>query len=68
MLYVKISDINNQEKYITINQKQICSFAQITKNDTVLTEVRMSNGDIWHVIEPEYNQWFPDSFITDVNY
>lgn len=71
MLYVTILK-NNKEQNITLNQKQICSFHDIeiiqNKQTIKATEVRMSNGDIWIVIQPPFEDWHIDAFITSSEY
>lgn len=60
--------INNEEKIITINQKHICSFFKKTIGNKKVTEVRMSNGDIWDIVDPIFDSWFVDSHITSTDY
>lgn len=70
-LYViKVTVLDNSiEKIITINQKHICSFEEEKEvENRFVTEVRMSNGDVWYVIDPGLEQWIPDAFITDTEY
>jgi hypothetical protein len=59
---------NSEKKQITINQKHVCSFEEIYDSGIRYTEVRMSNGDVWRVIDPPFGDWLPDSFVTDKEY
>ena len=67
MIYAQVIK-NKKTKMVTINQKHICSFEFITLDEKKITELRMSNGDIWHVIDPPCEDWVADSFVTDVEY
>jgi hypothetical protein len=60
---------NNQIKDIGINENQVCSFEEIeilhpTLNIIKATEVRMSNGDQWIVINPPYEEWQIDLCVS----
>jgi len=68
MLSVTVIDNDGKKKEITINQKHLCSFHLKIIDQKEVTEVRMSNGDIWHVIEPPYSHWFPDTHTTSQEY
>ena len=59
---------DGQEEVIVLNQKHVCSFKSLTIDKKEITEIRMSNGDIWHVVDPPYKNWFPDSFTTSEEY
>ena len=59
---------NSTEKQITVNQKHICSFEDAQIGDKIVTEIRMSNGDVWHVTDPPFDFWLRDSWITDTDY
>jgi len=83
MLYLTILK-DNKEQTITINQKQICSFHSIeiihrnpikeisspqhSIQTIKATEVRMSNGDVWCVILPPFEDWHIDAFTTNSDY
>ena len=60
--------VDNKEKRIGVNQKHICSFSEKYIDDKQCTEIRMSNGDVWNVVTPSYDEWFPDQFTTDTDY
>ena len=67
MIPIKVLQ-NNEIKNVALNQRHVCSFSPVQINDKTYTEVRMSNGDIWVVIEPPHNQWLIDQWVTDENY
>jgi len=67
MLSVTIVE-DGKEIEIGVNQKHICSFRPIGPPEKLRTEIRMSNGDIFEIIKPPYNQWQVDVYITDTNY
>jgi len=67
MLPVKILH-DNKEKQIALNLKHITSFSEIIHNQKKMTEIRMSNGDIWIVIDPPYDHWIPDMFSNESGY
>ncbi len=60
--------INNEKKEIIINQKQVCSFSKKTIDGQKITELRMSNGDIWNVLDPIFDSWYVDGHITSTDY
>jgi hypothetical protein len=64
--------IDGKQKQVSINQKHICSFQEIeielNNKITKATELRMSNGDVWIVITPDYTSWIPDAFISGNEY
>jgi len=53
---------------IGVNQKHICSFSKKILEDQNYTELRMSNGDVWIVVDPSWQAWFPDICTTSTEY
>ena len=68
MIIIKI--LENEEKIeITINQKLISSFRPTeVENIGTCTLVRMSNRDEFVVVDPPFEQWQVDGYITDTDY
>lgn len=69
MIYCTVLE-DGKQKQVTINQKQICSFQEIEigLNSKKAIELRMSNGDVWIVLSPDYTSWIPDAFISGNEY
>jgi len=68
MLLIKILE-DNQINEITINQKNISYFRSVdTLSHGQCTFIKMTCGDEFVVIEPPFEQWQVDSYITPTDY
>ena len=68
MLLIKILE-NDQVKTVTINQKSVSYFRAIDKEGfETYTLIKMCCGDSFVVIDPPFEQWQVDAYITDQSY
>jgi len=67
MVVAKIIVNEHETDTVILNQRHICSFKKVELHGKECTEVKMSNGDKWIVIEPDFQSWSIDAFIDKEN-